>query len=147
MPNFSDRGNIGMELAIMIRRWRAKTDARLTPLGLTHARWVPLRHLSHADGSMPQRKLVEETGIEGPSLVRILDELARLGFIERRDCEADRRTKIVHLTGKAELILGEIAHRVDRLRDEVLEGISDQDIMVFLKVLAQISHNLENIAT
>jgi MarR family transcriptional regulator for hemolysin len=141
-----DYSNIGLNLAITARQWRARVDERLTSLGLTQAKWVPLRYLSRAGGSLPQRKLVELTGIEGPSLVRILDELERLGLIERRDGDADRRTKTVHLTDKAEPIIGEIGSRADRLRTEILDGISDKDITVFRKVLARISHNLRDLA-
>jgi len=146
MISLDDYSNIGLNLAITARQWRARVDERLTSLGLTQAKWVPLRYLSRAGGSLPQRKLVELTGIEGPSLVRILDELERLGLIERRDGDADRRTKTVHLTDKAEPIIGEIGSRADRLRTEILDGISDKDITVFRKVLARISHNLRDLA-
>jgi MarR family transcriptional regulator for hemolysin len=146
MISLDDYSNIGLNLAITARQWRARVDERLTSLGLTQAKWVPLRYLSRAGGSLPQRKLVELTGIEGPSLVRILDELERLGLIERRDGDADRRTKTVHLTDKAEPIIGEIGRRADRLRTEILDGILDKDIAVFRKVLARISHNLRDLA-
>jgi MarR family transcriptional regulator for hemolysin len=143
----SDRSNLGSQLGIAARHWRARMDQRLAPLGLTHAKWVPLRYLSYAGGSLPQRTLVELTGIEGPSLVRVLDELERRGLVERRDSDADRRTKTVHLTDKAAPIIGEIVQRADGLREEVLDGISEEDIAVFRKVLAQISHNLGNLGS
>lgn len=146
MIDSSDRSSIGIELAITARQWRARVDERLAFLGLTQAKWVPLRYLSRAGGCLPQRKLVEQTGIEGPSLVRTLDDLERLGLVERRDGDADRRTKTVHLTDKVEPIIGEITRRADSLREEILDGISDQDIALFRKVLGQISHNLGKLA-
>lgn len=133
---------IGLEIARTARQWRARMDERLVPLGLTQAKWVPLRYLAHAGGTLPQRKLVEMTGIEGPSLVRLLDELERLGLVERRDSEADRRTKTIHLTEKVEPILGEIAVLAEGLREDILSGIPPEDLATFHKVLSQILDNL-----
>lgn len=142
MNSQDDYHNIGLEIGITIRRWRARMDERLAPLGLTQAKWVPLRYLSHAGGSLPQRKLLERVGIEGPSLVRILDELERLGLIERQNCSSDRRTKTICLTERVKPMIDEIEKRSAQLRNEIFDGITDQDVTVFRKVLAQISHNL-----
>lgn len=147
MNNQDDYHNIGLEIGITIRRWRARMDQRLASIGLTQARWVPLRYLSHAGGSLPQRQLLERVGIEGPSLVRILDELERQGFIERQNCNSDRRTKIICLTERVKPMIEEIEKRSAQLRSEIFDGISDQDIALFRKVLAQMSHNLGKDAT
>ncbi len=133
---------IGFELAQTTRRWRARADERLAPLGLTEAKWVPLSHLSHAGGALSQRKLAEQTGIEGPSLVRILDELERLNLVERRDNEADRRSKTVHLTDKATPVIAALMAQVDQLRQEILSDIPEADLDVFHRVLLRISTNL-----
>ena len=89
--NTNSLTSIGLNIGYIARRWRARVDERLVGLGLTMSKWLPLRWLAVSGGSLPQRRLVELTGVEGPSLVRVLDDLERQGFIERRDCEADRR--------------------------------------------------------
>jgi len=138
-----DRNNLGYELGLASRRWRARVDQRLAPFGLTQAKWVPLRHLWRAGGGLPQHRLAEHASIEGPTLVRVLDELERRGLIKRCDSDADRRSKIVHLTDKAAPLLDEIAVRLDELRDEVLEGVPDEDVALLHRVLARIMQNLE----
>jgi len=95
---------------------------------------------------LPQRKLAEQIGVEGPSLVRILDELERLGLTERRDGDTDRRTKTIHLTEKALLIIEKISYQANLLREEILDGILDQDIVTFRKVLAQMLHNINTLS-
>jgi MarR family transcriptional regulator for hemolysin len=136
------RQTIGIELGITIRLWRARMDECLAPLGLTQAKWVPLRYLAHAGGCLPQKKLVEQVGIEGPSLVRILDELEHLGLIERQMNDADRRARTIKLTAQAKPLVKQIEHRAETLRNKILEGISEKDLNVFHKVLTQISDNL-----
>lgn len=142
-----DHQTLGIELGITIRLWRARMDESLAPLGLTQAKWVPLRYLAHAGGSLPQKKLADQVGIEGPSLVRILDELERLGLIERQTNDSDRRAKTIRLTDQARPLIGEIEQRAEDLRQAILDGISDKDMAVFRKVLARISHNLEGLAS
>jgi len=143
MTKPDDRSNIGHDLSLASRRWRARVDQRLAPFGLTQAKWVPLRHLWRAGGSLPQYRLAEHAGLEGPSLVRVLDELERRGLIKRCDSDADRRSKIVRLTEKAEPLLKEIAVRMDALREEVLEGVSDEDVVMLNGILSRITQNLE----
>lgn len=140
-----DRQTLGIELGITVRRWRARMDESLAPLGLSQAKWVPLRYLAHAGGSLPQRKLADQVGIEGPSLVRILDELERLGFIERQTNNSDRRAKTIRLTDQARPLITELEQKAEDLRRAILDGISDKDISVFCEVLARISHNLEGL--
>jgi len=145
MSDRDDRSGLGYELAYTARRWRARADQRLARFGLSHAKWAPLRHLSRSGGSVPQYQLAEQVNVEGPSLVRVLDELERHGLIKRCDSDSDRRSKIVRLTDKAEAMVNEIAVCLEQLRDEVLEGVPDTDIAAFRRVLARIRHNIQKV--
>lgn len=142
MVEAAPRERIGFDLSKMARLWRARLDERLAPLGLTQAKWVILLHLSRSDGVLPQRELVDRVGVEGPSLVRVLDGLERLKLIERRDSPTDRRAKNVHLTPAAEPVLGTIMRIAAELRQEILDGIEDQELDVCLKVFNHMARNL-----
>jgi MarR family transcriptional regulator for hemolysin len=133
---------IGFDLSKTARLWRSRLDERLAPLGLTQAKWVILLHLSKSDGTLPQRELVDRVGVEGPTLVRLLDGLERLGLIERHDCHADRRTKTVHLTAAAQPILGDIIRIAGDLRKEILDGISEEELLVCLRVFSRMARNV-----
>ena len=132
---------IGFVLSKTARLWRSRLDERLAPLGLTQAKWVILLYLSQSDGSLPQRELVDRVGVEGPTLVRVLDGLERKGLIERRDCHTDRRTKSIHLTAEAQPILGEIIRIAGDLRRQILDGISDEEMNICLRVFARMTQN------
>jgi MarR family transcriptional regulator for hemolysin len=145
MSGSGDRSSLGYELGYAARRWRARADQRLARFGLSHAKWAPLRHLSRTGGSLPQYQLAEQVNVEGPSLVRVLDELERHGLIKRCDSDADRRSKIVRLTDKAGAMVNEIGVCLEQLRDEVLDGVPDKDIATFRRVLARIMQNLQKV--
>lgn len=142
MTKHAPRERIGLDLSRMARLWRARLDERLAPLGLTQAKWLILLHLSRSNGALPQRELVERIGVEGPSLVRVLDGLERLGLIERRDNPTDRRAKTVHLTAAVEPLIEDITRIAAELRQEILAGITDEDIAVCVRVFGDMARNL-----
>jgi len=88
----------GFRLARITRRLRQAVDTELRTYGLTEATWRPLAYLGHLGDGVRQKELAQALGIEGPSLVRLLDGLERRGLIERREDESDRRARGIYLT-------------------------------------------------
>jgi MarR family transcriptional regulator for hemolysin len=131
-----------MELGKVARRWRTRLDSRLRAMGLTQARWMALLELSRSD-SLTQRDLAATLGVEGPTLVRLLDGLEAQGLIERQSCPDDRRAKRVRLTEAAAPVLREIRKIADATRRELLEGVATDDLSVARRVLAMIAERLE----
>lgn len=123
------------------RQWRYLVDSRLKAFGLTEATWRPLLHVSKFASAPRQKDLAESLGIEGPSLVRLLDALERDGFIVRRGT-ADRRTKAIHLTPRGERLGRKIDTVVAGVREEVLAGISDAELGAAFLVLESIQRSI-----
>ena len=95
-----------------------KFAERLEPLKLTPAHAGILRAIHHAQG-ISQQALAKHLGMFPSRVVFVLDELQRLGLVERRASAKDRRTYALHLTagGKARL---EAVGRVAREHQEAL---------------------------
>lgn len=138
----STREIVGMTIARTARMWRNKLDERLSPLGLTQARWLVLMHLSRMGGEAPQKELAISVGVEGPTLVRVLDGLERLGLVQRVGVEGDRRARRVCLTPKADNVISDIMRIGANLRAEALLGITDAELEGFYRVLETIMANL-----
>ena len=138
----SVRENVGITISRTARTWRTKLDERLSPLGLTQARWLVLMHLSRMGGEAPQKELAFIVGVEGPTLVRVLDGLERLGLVQRMGVEGDRRARRVCLTPKADNVISDIMRIGLKLRGEALAGIPDADLESFFRVLEIILGNL-----
>ena len=138
----STREIVGMTIARTARMWRNKLDERLSPLGLTQARWLVLMHLSRMGGEAPQKELAISVGVEGPTLVRVLDGLERLGLVQRVGVEGDRRARRVCLTPKADNVISDIMRIGANLRAEALLGITDAELEGFYRVLETIIANL-----
>jgi DNA-binding MarR family transcriptional regulator len=132
---------------VAVRHWRSWLSERLTPLGLTQTQWTVLCQLVDAGGTLAQHELGMLTGLEGPALVRLLGTMERLSLIERHEARSDRgrRIKTVQLGDKAAPIVARMGGWADRLRGEVLDGVSDREIAVLRKVLDNISGNLAHL--
>ncbi len=138
MSNRSEIAGFGALLCETGRAWRHRLDQRLKPLGLSQTKWVALLKLSHAETDMTQKELAERLGIEGPSLVSLLDRMAAEVWIERRGSHVDRRSKTVHLRAKSCAVLEQIDAVAVRLRSELLEGIPPAKLRACMEVLRQI---------
>ncbi|MGJ8517372.1 transcriptional regulator SlyA [Carnimonas bestiolae] len=132
---------IGQHIARFPRHWRAVLDDRLAPLGLTQTRWVTLYCLAKGGEGAVQRELASTIGVEAPSLVRTLDQLAEQGLIERRQCGDDRRSKRVYLTANATPLIKKMETIVRKTRMELLQGVDEKDIDILISIIDRLDHN------
>ena len=132
----------GSLVARAARQWRRAVDRRLQPFGLTEATWLPLIYLARAPVPMRQKDLAAALGLDGSSVVRLLDALEASQFIERHEGGADRRAKIIVPTARG-LSIAEKVEAVSReVRRDTLAGLSDENLRVATGVLQQICQNL-----
>ncbi len=101
----SARELFGFKLVHLARCWRMRLDQQLKHTGLTQSKWNALVYLTRGGDGLLQKDLARYIGIEGPTLVRLLDDLQRQGLIERRSTHRDRRGKTIHLTDAAYPVL------------------------------------------
>lgn len=133
---------LGLAIGDCARIWRNKVNERLRPLGLSQATWLALWHLSRFPDGLVQSELAELLGIEGPTLVRLLDRLESEGLVERRNVPHDRRFKQVHLTGQAKPVLAQVKSIIAQLRADVMASIPDEDLEQGLQLLSVIRDRL-----
>ena len=138
----SARDDFGFRLFLVARLWRREVDEALSRYGLSAATWQPLLHVSRLGEGIRQRDLAESLGIEGPSLVRLLDSLESQGLIERREDDSDRRCKTVHLTEDGRTLVEGIRGVAAEVRERLLAGVSDEDMVLCLGLLGRIERNI-----
>lgn len=143
--NFSDPSRFGAALAETARVWRMRLDQRLRPLGLSQAKWRALLNLARDGEGMTQKALAERLGIEGPSLVGLLDRLAADGWVERLVCPQDRRVRRIYLTAKARSTLEEIEAVATQLRRELFGDIPEEELRRCQEVLRRIRDKAESL--
>ncbi|OEY66193.1 MarR family transcriptional regulator [Marinobacter sp. X15-166B] len=135
------RDQFPFAVARVTRRWRKLLDERLKDLGVTQARWTTMVYLQLGGQGLTQRELASLMAIENPTLVRLLDSLEAQHLIERRPCQHDRRARRLHLTATGEAFMEDLNARAAGLRDEMLAGVSDDELASALGVLNKIMEN------
>jgi MarR family transcriptional regulator for hemolysin len=120
----------------LARTYRREIDRALAALGMSDARALPVLHIARLGDGVRQGQVAEDLGIEGPSLVRLLDQLSAAGVVERRDDPRDGRAKTLHLTKEGRALAEVIEDVVDRVRAELLGGVDDADLATTVQVLS-----------
>nr|WP_277937621.1 MarR family transcriptional regulator [Xanthomonas vesicatoria] len=107
--------------------------------GLSSACTGPLLMVGRSGGGIRQVALAQQLGMEGPSLVRLLDKLAAQGLVRREADSSDRRANQLWLTDEGQALVGRIEVRLDALRGEVFGTLGDADVQVVLTLWEQIA--------
>lgn len=141
--NENDQYRFSALLQEASRLWRQRLDRRLRHLDLSQSQWMVL--LKVPAGGLTQKVLAESVGVEGPTLVGLLDRLERNGWIERGVCEEDRRAKRVVLTPKAEKARAAVRKIASGLRRDILAEIDETRVQQCMAVLGEIKQRLESI--
>lgn len=131
-------GEIGRLIARLARIWRRESDQALSDHGLSYATAIPLLVLSRQGENVRQGVLADELGIEGPSLVRLIDLLQAEGLVERREDPTDRRAKTLHLTKAGEAKLNETNRVLRRVRASLLKDIAPEELAITFETLQRI---------
>lgn len=105
----------------------------LAPLGISTAQAYPLVLIAQNDG-IRQGELAERLDIEGPTLVRTLDQLGGMGLVDRRPDPGDQRARTLHLTPAGEALSQRVEPVLYSTRARLLAAVADDEIDVCLRV-------------
>lgn len=109
--------------------------------GITFRQWQVLACLALSKEAS-QGDLAEQLGIEGATLVGVLDRMERDGWIRRHPCPLDRRKKIIRVTEQVAPIWATIVQCAHRVRHIATADISSEDLATTFRVLEKMWANL-----
>ncbi len=115
-------------------------EADLAPHGLTLGAYQVLVHLSEAeDREMRMCDLAALLQLSPSGLTRRLDGLVRMGLVERRPSELDRRVMLAVLTDHGQAYLEKVApDHVDSVRRHIIDLISRDDMAAMARIFRTI---------
>ncbi len=117
------------------RQWRRVVDLALSSYGISEAAAAPLLWIGRLGGGVRQVALANYVGIEGPSLVRLLDQLESMDLVIRKDDPTDRRAKGLWLTPEGEVLAARMEDALDELRGNILGNVATADLEAAVRVL------------
>lgn len=128
------------------RQWRRLANSVAEAHGLSDATALPLILIHRHDGPPRQNALAEAVGIEGPSLVRLLDQLEAGGFVLRTEDPTDRRAKVLSLTPNGKRIVTRMEVELTKLRTTVFAEIDTADLEAGLRVFQALQRHLREVS-
>jgi MarR family transcriptional regulator for hemolysin len=128
------RQSVSSALVIAARQWRRTSHEVIAAYNVSEACATPLLIAARLDAPVRQVALAELTGIEGPSLVRLLDQLCAASLVRRDEDPDDRRAKIISLTDEGRSVTAKIEKELIGLRAGVLNDVSREDLEATLRV-------------
>ncbi len=136
-----NQDSVGCLIVESARLLRKVFDRRMDSLGVTRSQWQVLVTLVFHEG-ISQSELAERLEIEQPSLVRLLHRLERSGLVERRIDSHDRRVKRIFLATGSASLMASIEVERDKLREQFLSGLNNDERAKVLSLLGHIKENL-----
>jgi DNA-binding MarR family transcriptional regulator len=100
---------------------------RMKTMPVTGAEARTLLYLGANQGAT-QRVLATLLDIQPITLTRQLDRLEALDYVDRRFDDADRRVRLLHLTGKGKALARRILAIHDELDEKITAALTDDDI-------------------
>jgi MarR family 2-MHQ and catechol resistance regulon transcriptional repressor len=119
------------------------TSKDIENYGLTEPQFGVLETLGHL-GTMTFGQLCKKRLVSGGNMTVVVDNLEKLGLVERKHCEEDRRAIYVLLTKKGEEIFHDIfpkhAKYVARLTEALTEGEQEELGRLLKKLGLSLTH-------
>ena len=117
------------------RAWRQALDRRLKYLGVSQASWMTIAVAAKAPGPLSQSELADGLGVEGATMVAMVDRLVKAGFVVREPSTTDRRVKRVALTPAGNLLYEKVRTEAAAFRRALLSDIDPKKLLLATELL------------
>ena len=123
----------------LARAYRRHLDRALAGLSLSHSSALAVMLLGRMDDGVRQGMLAEQLGVEGPTVVPLVDQIERAGLAERRPDASDKRAKTIHLTPAGRSLAALAETRSAEIRSALFADIPAEDLAIAITVVERLS--------
>jgi DNA-binding MarR family transcriptional regulator len=113
---------------------------------ITTEQWVIIDSLFHSDGQS-QTEIADGSFKNMATVSRIIDLICEKGYTERFRSESDKRRYKIFLTDKGREIYHKVKPKVDQLRRQGWQGLSNKDYDDFLRIMNRVFDNFQELET
>jgi DNA-binding MarR family transcriptional regulator len=121
------------------RRLTQLLNSHFQPYDMTTEQWVVLNRLADEDG-ITQKLLAVRAEKDQTNITRILDQLERKGFVERRANETDRRSFLTFITKQGKDLNDVLTPIEQKVIDSVLSGFTEEQTSILRGMLIQLTN-------
>ena len=125
------------------RAWRQAVDRRLKSLGLSQASWMTIAVAAKAPTPLSQSELADRLGVEGATMVAMVDRLVKAGFVARQPSKIDRRVNRVVITEAGNRLFATVKTEAAAVRKELLAHIDPKKLALATELLETLQGLIE----
>ena len=91
------------------------------------------------------KDIEQELNITKSVASNLVKRMVQNGFVELEVSPSDKRAKFVHLTEKSRSQMKQVKSFFDRIDRSLLDGISEEKLLIFEEIMGQLQANVEKI--
>ncbi|PWU82087.1 MAG: hypothetical protein DLM72_03555 [Candidatus Nitrosopolaris wilkensis] len=110
-------------------------------VGVTGSQWKVLVMLVDQNG-LTQMEIADRLGLEGATLIPIIDKMEKNKLVVRKVDPADRRNNKIYRTEMADALWDQMMQCASNIKEISLKGIPDENLKIMKDVLENIWQNL-----
>ena len=142
MIRYDFENSMGFVVNMTAKAFQKSFDIELRKnAGVSLSQWRVVGALVIQPG-LTQKEIADKVGIEGATLVPVIDKMEKEGLLKRKPDSSDRRVNRIYLTQKADSLWESMVECALRIRKSSTKNISENDIQTTLETLRKISQNL-----
>ncbi|MEP6885327.1 MAG: MarR family transcriptional regulator [Gammaproteobacteria bacterium] len=141
MPDLAER--FSGALHNTSRAWRQALDRRLKHLGVSQASWMTIAMAAKAPSALSQSELADRLGVEGATMVAMVDRLVKAGLVVRKPSTTDRRVNRVLLTDAGTELYGKVLAEAAAFRKELLADLDPKKLLVATELLEGLQGDID----
>lgn len=122
------------------RTLRSRIAALLEESKITMMEWLLLGVVAEGpDKGSTMSDIAKSLHVTLPQVTALVNKLLPLKLIKQKSASSDRRSRLVSLTSKGQLVFEENKKLMDAAQQDLFNGATDQDLTVYTQILAQLS--------
>jgi len=133
MPDIDERFSSAIHNSS--RAWRQALDRRLKYLGVSQASWMTIAVAAKATAPLSQSELADRLGVEGATMVAMVDRLVKAGLVRREPSTTDRRVKRVLLTDAGAVLYDKVRVEASAFRKQILASMDPRMLQIATETL------------
>ena len=142
MTRYDFENSVGFIVNNTAKSFQRSFDLELRKnVGVTLSQWRVISALVLQHG-LTQKEIADKMGIEGATLVPVIDKMEKEGLLKRKQDSVDRRVNRIYLAAKADSLWVSMTECALKIRKSSTKNIPESDIQITLDTLRKISKNL-----
>lgn len=142
MTKYDFEASVGFVVNNTAKTFQKTLDLELRKnVGVTISQWRVVVALIQHHG-LTQKEIAYKVGVEGATLVPVIDKMEKEGLLKRKPDSKDRRVNRIYLTPKADSLWNSMMECALHIRKVSTKDISENELETMLETLRKISKNL-----